>query len=337
MSAPNLMSRVWLLSLVPAVKGGRWISGLLIFLVMVGVPSMAGIFAADRSSFGSPGVMLFFAVILAYIVPVVHFIAERAQRALDDLATPLGLDAERLAAEKRRVVYRSRRWTVFWSATGLTAAIAHNTLLYYAIGDSVLDVGNPLQLVGLFGSTAVWLVMTAAVATLMDIAIQFNRLARSVDVDILNASALTPFGRVAVISTLAMIGAQAAFPIMWIDDRISSAVTMVPGLIATAIPMVALFALPAWPIHRRIARAKRVELQRIGGWISTLRGSSPAPTELAELDRLAPLLSYRAEIERVSEWPFNAGLLTRLGFYLIIPPLTWVGAALVEFFLEDVV
>lgn len=337
MSALDRKSRVWLLALVPPIKGGRWICGLLVFLVMIGVPAMAGVFAPEASGEGSPGVALFFAVILAYIVPVVHFISERAQRALDDLAAPLALDAEHLAAEKHRVAYRSWRWTVGWSAAGAAAAVAHNALLYNSIGNSVLDFGNSLQLAGLIGGTAVWLVMTAAVATLMDIALQFNRLARSVDVDILNASAMTPFGRVAVISTLAMIGAQAAFPIMWIDDQISSAVAMVPGLIATAVPMVAMFALPAWPIHRRIARAKRDELQRISGWISTVRGSSTAPMELAELERLAPLLSYRTEIQHVPEWPFNAGLLTRLGFYLIIPPLTWVGAALVEFFLEDVV
>ena len=337
MSPVDRGSRVWLLALVPPIKGGRWISGLLIFLVMIGVPAVAGVFAAEARTLGTPGVALFFAVILAYIVPVVHFISERAHRALDDLAAPLALDAERLAAEKRRVVYRSWRWTVGWTATGAAAAVAHNALLYSSIDNAGLDVGNSLQLAGLFGAAAVWLVMTAAVATLMDIAFQFNRLARSVDVDILTASALQPFGRVAVISTLAMIGAQAAFPIMWIDDQISSAVTMVPGLIATAVPMLAMFALPAWPIHRRIARAKRDELQRISGWISTARGRSTAPMEPPELARLAPLLSYRTEIQHVSEWPFNAGLLTRLGFYLIIPPLTWVGAALVELLLEDVV
>ena len=32
----------------------------------------------------------------------------------------------------------------------------------------------------------------------------------------------------------------------------------------------------------------------------------------------------------MSEWPFDVGVMTRLAFYLVIPPLTWVGAALIE-------
>ena len=32
----------------------------------------------------------------------------------------------------------------------------------------------------------------------------------------------------------------------------------------------------------------------------------------------------------MSTWPFDTGALTRLSLYLIIPPLTWAGAALIE-------
>jgi hypothetical protein len=42
-----------------------------------------------------------------------------------------------------------------------------------------------------------------------------------------------------------------------------------------------------------------------------------------------PYLVYRREIAAVHEWPFDAGIATRLAFYLIIPPATWLGAALI--------
>ncbi|MEZ5504311.1 MAG: hypothetical protein R3E50_17250 [Halioglobus sp.] len=32
----------------------------------------------------------------------------------------------------------------------------------------------------------------------------------------------------------------------------------------------------------------------------------------------------------VSEWPFDFPALLRLGLYLILPPLAWVGAALIQ-------
>ena len=336
MSLSDTGSRVWLLALIPPVKGGRWISGLTIFALLMAMFAAAGVFAADAPAHANPGVSLFFAAILGYIIPVAQFISERAQRALADLAVPLRLDAESLVKETRQLTHRSRRWTLMVLAAGVLAGSAHNALLLSS-SDTFLATGvDSLGVSNLFGGALVWVVMTFSITYLLDIARQFNRLARVAEIDLLNLSTLTPFGRVAVISTLAIIGAQAAFPLMWID-QIASVVTMVPGLIATGIPMVLMFALPAWPIHRRIARAKRDELQRISGWIRTARGSSTAPTELTELTRLAPLLSYRTEIQHLSEWPFNAGLLTRLGFYLIIPPLTWVGAALVELLLEDVV
>jgi hypothetical protein len=45
---------------------------------------------------------------------------------------------------------------------------------------------------------------------------------------------------------------------------------------------------------------------------------------------IAPLLIYRREIGRISDWPMDINVVTRLGLYLIIVPLTWVGAALIE-------
>ena len=53
-----------------------------------------------------------------------------------------------------------------------------------------------------------------------------------------------------------------------------------------------------------------------------------------ELTRLNDLLAYRREIAGVSEWPFDLGAMSRLGLYLVIPPLTWVGAALIENLVE---
>ena len=43
---------------------------------------------------------------------------------------------------------------------------------------------------------------------------------------------------------------------------------------------------------------------------------------------LARLESER--VEAVHEWPFDAGALRRLAFYLLIPLLSWSGGALVE-------
>jgi hypothetical protein len=54
----------------------------------------------------------------------------------------------------------------------------------------------------------------------------------------------------------------------------------------------------------------------------------------AALGELNAQLSLRREIREVSEWPFDFSVLTRLLLYLIIPPLTWIGAALIEVLID---
>ena len=39
----------------------------------------------------------------------------------------------------------------------------------------------------------------------------------------------------------------------------------------------------------------------------------------------------------VSSWPFDLGNMTTIAFYLVIPPLTWAGAALIEKLVDLVV
>ena len=43
-----------------------------------------------------------------------------------------------------------------------------------------------------------------------------------------------------------------------------------------------------------------------------------------------PLLALRREVLNTPEWPVDLSLLARLSLYLIIVPLTWIGAALIE-------
>ena len=49
-----------------------------------------------------------------------------------------------------------------------------------------------------------------------------------------------------------------------------------------------------------------------------------------DLQQTNMLLDYRNRGQQVREWPFSVGGLGILTLYLVIPPLTWVGAALIE-------
>jgi hypothetical protein len=45
---------------------------------------------------------------------------------------------------------------------------------------------------------------------------------------------------------------------------------------------------------------------------------------------LPGLLAWESRVERVPEWPIDAGALRRIALYLLIPLGSWMGGALVE-------
>ena len=92
--------------------------------------------------------------------------------------------------------------------------------------------------------------------------------------------------------------------------------------------------LPMRGIHQRIQTQKREELATIRQHIQRERDKLLAASGGVD-DRLVALLAMETRIERVEEWPFGAGSLYRVGFYLLLGLGSWVGAALVERMLES--
>ena len=58
------------------------------------------------------------------------------------------------------------------------------------------------------------------------------------------------------------------------------------------------------------------------------------PAAVADLETL---LQRRERVLAAPTWPVDIAILQRLLFYIIIPPLAWVGAALVEMFVDGFV
>lgn len=322
--------KLWLLRLVIPGRWGRWLTGGLIFAAFLILFTTAGRFSESSAVEDdlSPGAALFFCIIFAYIVPIHHFIVERCILAFDQLAPSLEGAAEELERFRHHITEKSLRWNVITLAIGLLAGIGHNLLLV-----STAELPTPGESFGTLLPTLttllIWLVMTTAIASLTDNALLFRQMASRVKINILNPRTLTPFGSVAVSSTLALIGAQAAFPAMMIDTDYY--VTFLPGLVATAVPMIFLFFLPILPVHRRLVAAKRGELARVTHAISEASGEEIP----IDYERVNPLLTYRREISATPEWPFDTSVVSRLAIYLIIPPLTWIGAALIEILIDS--
>jgi hypothetical protein len=331
MRSPHDARPLWVLRLVPSVRFGRQLTAATLLLILLAFFAVAGIFGAGSPGATPKSVSLFFAVIIAYIVPTYHTIVARCEAALDGLAPQLDASPQEIAGLRRAIAARGVRAQLLMLAIGIAAGIAHNVALSGPVG-LVRGASSSLAYAAVAcGTLLVWIVMTSVIAGLFHIALLFARLARRVRIDLLRLRALTPFADVAVISTLALIGAQAAFPLLWLDAG-TSPIASIPGVVATGIPMLFLFALPLVPIHRAIAAAKAAELARLDAEVAATSGRGRH--DAAHLAQVAPLLIYRREIESAQEWPFDTGASGRLALYLVIPPLTWVGAALIQHFVE---
>ena len=54
-----------------------------------------------------------------------------------------------------------------------------------------------------------------------------------------------------------------------------------------------------------------------------------------DLAHLSDLLAMRERVRGVHDWPMDMTTYRRVGLYVIIPPLAWIGAAVVEMVLAS--
>ncbi len=325
----NDLRPMWIVWLVPNVRFGRLITAVGILTLLLCAYAAAGTFEPPTNA-GTRYAALFFAVILAYIVPTYHYIAARSCDAFAELTPLVRASSQDIDGWRRALTERRVRAQTLMVGAGVLLGLAHNLALTYRDGLVHRFMSSPADAAVICGTFLVWIVMITAITSLVQIAVVFARLAPHVRIDLLQPHLLTPFARVAVISTLAIIGAQAAFPLLWLNDDFS-ALSSIPGLIGTSGTMLFLFATPLLPIHRAIASAKATEIARLNDEIAATASFRGDP---GYLTRLAPLLVYRREIEAAHEWPFDTGSSSRLAFYLLIPPITWIVAAVIQHFIE---
>lgn len=318
------LGKLWLLRLVPNVRLGRWWCAAALFAVFLAWLYGAKVVTGAPRTLTWP-IATFFCVMVAYITAVFHFITARTEEAFDELAPHLDLDAEALAQLRAGISEKPAVWVLANTSAAVAMWLLQSWLLSGSIEGMVRTLtGSFAHFTSAVAPLLVWLVTSCAVHGLVDNARLFRRLTLAVSVDLLDTRALMPFGRMAVSSTLMVFGSMAAMGIMWVGPA-TSPWTTIPGLVPLTGALIFLFLAPVWPLHQRLKSAKRLELARLQDKINAERTVGSASYE-----QLAPLLAFRREILHTHEWPFDVSMMTSFGLYVVIVPLTWIGAALIE-------
>lgn len=321
------MHKLWLLQLVPQHRLGKWVAGTLIFAVLFSLFSFI-----EASDVGQDPPTLFFSLIIAYIIPVFGHITARSKTLLTELKPFLEINEQEFQEYYATLDSVKTRDLLLQLGGGAAAGTIHTALVMKAAELDAYEALSSLPgLLTAIGTIAVWMLMTTVVYTLIQQGLVFARIgAKHVHLTLGNWRSMLPFGRVAILSSLALLGALALYPLIGLEGGMNS-MEILPGAIATACPMIAIFLLPVWPLQRRMSATKHSQLQEADALIAECIGKqSLFALDAASEQRLSTLLTYRRELAELPSWPFDIGNVTRLSLYLVIPPLTWVAAALIE-------
>ena len=315
--------KCWTLYLVLPGRFGPLISGLLTLITLTALQ-----FALLGEVFWvSTGI--FFAVILSYLPAVHAYILEITRNAILELRSNLQVTDEDIADITERMERPEAKFQIGWLVSGITLALLHiNFMGFIPINaNGELDFSGNLVKVTIAGTLLTWCMMTTVITSLIQNSYLIDDLTNHLkQIDIFRKQPWQPLARVAIASSLALIGSNAIFPLLFIDSGTEAASKILPGM-ALSIPAVAAMVMvPLATTRRKIAAQKEARLLSIDQAIAKL----PDPKTHVEMQSLNTLLDQRNHLQRVSSWPLNLGNIGRLLFYMFIPPLTWVGAALIE-------
>ncbi|PCH59716.1 MAG: hypothetical protein COC19_06780 [SAR86 cluster bacterium] len=272
---------------------------------------------------------LFFVSIIAYIIPIYAHIIERSVIAFDEIAPALECSREQTQQWRIKLTHRSGRWFVLVTLAAVIMWLLHISLMELYTPDVPFSLFNNREYSIKISAFLVWLALITVSSALIGNAFVLAQLGQRLAIDLICTSAHMILGRIAILSILSFIGAESLFVLLVMDSSPWTAVA--PGIITLLISMFCLFIIPVWPVHKRLVQAKNEQLSSIEIQLLVLRKNNCTTSLPGEkLQQLNQLLLYRREIRQAPVWPFDLAALTRLGLYLILPPLTWVGAALIE-------
>ncbi len=269
------------------------------------------------------GVGLFFSSTTVYVVFVGTWVIRESGRVVAEL--PLACSDEEQLELVQRITRVSLQHFLLVSTYGLVLGVVHTMIMIGSYDLSLILTSTSFGVGAWLGTMIAWFLITHIVVAFIDNARTFARIgAEHLTVDLLRPKSTYPLGRAALLPTLCLIGTQAMYPLIALGGDMNL-VTVLPGFGITLVALVYLFLRSTFPLHRRLSALKAEELERIDRSLQSIDRSDEGSWE--SLNRL---LTLRDHMERTSEWPFKLSTIARWSLYLTIPPLTWVGAALIE-------
>lgn len=180
---------------------------------------------------------------------------------------------------------------------------------------------NAMDVAFVLANCFVWAAIAFVLSWRLPISLALSRLGARMKVDVYRLDRLRPLARIATLDILVVAGAMALMPLQSLDAEFRI-YNYNYGIIVGVPSAIVLFVLPLWGVRGNIGDRKADRVAAL-----------QAQLDVVDRNDIASIEALSAHIERLrglSNWPVDLRLATRIFAYVIIPPLAWVGAALVE-------
>ncbi len=149
-------------------------------------------------------------------------------------------------------------------------------------------------------------------------------------VDLFQPGQMDPIMRIVQSVALAWGLAGAILAMAILDTDVNRTVTL-PMVAIPSIFAVILLLRPMLALKKRTHTKKAAELKKLNSLLAKeWTDTKPDMPDPEAVGRLGGLLAMEARIKNVRDWPLDISGLGRLAFYIVIPLLSWSGAAVVE-------
>ena len=208
--------------------------------------------------------------------------------------------------------------------------------LFYALvfnipgnGLNILEI-DPTERAVMIGQILIWTLLGGFLYLRIHVARQFCAAGARAQVDIFEPSNLRPFAQTGLIDVLIIVAGMVLSGVQALDfsfrpDNYSKALVIV----APAIVFLAIY--PMWGLHKKMHAMRQTQLDELNGLI----GAASKSLSDEAVIQLEALLQRRERVIAAPTWPVDIAIMQRFLFYIVLPPLAWVGAAMVENFIND--
>lgn len=275
-----------------------------------------GYFSVNMNERQVVGTLIMLSLLPAYLLLAIQLVARRVQNVLDHFSQ--FAETESYGRLQTRVgELRSFSYPVMLLFT-VYGTYQNAVPIREILASPAVDLLDPAIVLG---NCLLWLIIGALLSWHIPLSVALSKFGAQLEVDILETQTLRPIVRVATTDVLIVAGAMAFMPLQALDAEFRW-VNYNSGAMVGGVSALLFFSLPLFGLRQNLASVKS-------------RLVAQLEQELARIDRndiqkLELHLSYISRIKGISTIPMDTQFITRLLASVIIPPLAWVGAAMVE-------